>query len=122
MPRFAVLQHDSPRGVHWDFFLETGEALSSWALAQAPDTPGPIDAESLADHRLEYLDYEGPVSGGRGTVVCWDAGTYQFVRQTDRELVISLEGRRLRGTAMLSRVGDEVRRWRFAMRTTESAP
>ncbi len=122
MFRFAVLEHDSPRGLHWDFLLETGEALSTWALAQAPDTAGPIDAESLADHRLDYLDYEGPVSGGRGAVVRWDAGTYQFVRQTDRELVVSLEGERLCGTATLSRVGDEARRWRFAMSAREPAP
>ena len=121
MLRFAVLEHDSPRGLHWDFLLETGEALSTWALAQAPDTAGPIDAESLGDHRLDYLDYEGPVSGGRGAVARWDAGTYRFVRQTDRQLVVSLEGQRLRGTATLSRAGDDPRRWRFSMRATEPA-
>jgi hypothetical protein len=115
MFRFAILEHDGPRGRHWDFLLETGPALSTWALAQSPDMPGPIDAESLAEHRIEYLDYEGPVSGERGAVTRWDAGTYQFIRQTDRELAFSLDGRRLRGTATLCRVGDEPRRWRFAM-------
>ena len=116
MPRFVILEHDGPRGMHWDLLLETGPALTTWALAQSPDTPGPIDAESLADHRIEYLDYEGPVSGDRGTVRRWDAGTYEFVRQTDRELVILLEGKRLRGTAMLARLGDDdTREWRFAV-------
>ena len=115
MPRFVILEHDSPRGLHWDFLLETGPALTAWALAQSPDTPAAIDAESLADHRIEYLDYEGPVSAGRGTVRRWDAGTYQFVRQSERELVVSLEGRRLCGTATLSRPGDDTRQWQFAI-------
>jgi len=115
MPRFVILEHDGPRPRHWDFLLETGPALTTWALAQSPDEPGPIDAESLTDHRLEYLDYEGPVSGDRGTVRRWDAGTYRLVRQSERELVLLLEGRRVRGTVTLSRMGDETRQWRFEL-------
>ncbi|MBN2216331.1 MAG: hypothetical protein JW719_03040 [Pirellulales bacterium] len=115
MLRFAVLEHDGPRGLHWDFFLETGPALTTWALAQPPDAPGAIDAESLADHRIEYLDYEGPVSGGRGTVRRWDAGAYQLVRQSNRELVVALDGRRLHGMATLTRPDNNTRRWTFEM-------
>ena len=48
--------------------LEQGEKLRTWRLATPPDAAGPIDAEPLADHRVAYLDYEGPVSGGRGEV------------------------------------------------------
>ena len=36
MPRFAVLRHESPEEVHWDFLVETGAALRTWALPQAP--------------------------------------------------------------------------------------
>jgi hypothetical protein len=115
MPRFVVLEHDSPRGLHWDFLLETEPALTTWALATRPDSPGPIAAESLADHRIEYLEYEGPVSGDRGSVTRWDAGTYQYVRQSDRELVLSLEGARLQGEALLKRLEDETRQWTFEM-------
>lgn len=116
MSRFVILEHDSPRGRHWDFLLETGVALTAWALTQSPDAPGAIDADSLADHRIEYLDYEGPVSGDRGTVRRWDAGIYRLERQTERELVLALEGRRLCGTATLSRPTDDPRRWQFEMK------
>ncbi|HLA83973.1 MAG TPA: DNA polymerase ligase N-terminal domain-containing protein [Thermoguttaceae bacterium] len=115
MPRFVILEHDAPRGRHWDFLLETGPVLTCWALASVPDTPGPIEAESLADHRIEYLDYEGPVSGDRGTVTRWDAGTYQFVRQTAREIIVALAGSRLHGTATLGRAEEDTRQWRFEM-------
>jgi len=120
MLRFVILQHDGPRGLHWDLLLETGPALTAWALAQSPDTPGAIDAESLADHRIEYLDYEGPVSGQRGSVTRWDAGSYELVNQSERQLVFLLEGRRLHGTATLSRAGNDPRRWLFEIHTTRS--
>ena len=113
MPRFAVLEHDGPRGLHWDFLLETGPALTTWALDQPPDTSGVIEAESLAEHRMEYLDYEGPVSGDRGTVQQWDAGTYEYVSQTESRLVVSLAGKRLCGEATLTRLPGATRRWQF---------
>jgi hypothetical protein len=102
MPRFAVLTHDHPI-LHWDFLLEQGEKLRTWRLAQPPDAAGPIDAEALADHRLAYLDYEGPVSGDRGEVRRWDRGEYEIIESTRERLVVRLEGERLRGEASLER-------------------
>jgi hypothetical protein len=37
MSRFAILRHDSPRGLHWDLLLETGDTLATWALPQVPE-------------------------------------------------------------------------------------
>ena len=69
MPRFVVLEHDSPCGRHWDFMLEQENALATWALPQPPDT-AEMPAEPLPDHRLAYLDYEGPISAiGHGPPV-----------------------------------------------------
>ncbi len=45
------------------------------------------------DHRSSYLDYEGPVSGNRGAVSRWDAGTFQWERNTAREIVVRLDGK-----------------------------
>ncbi|HEV8000157.1 MAG TPA: DNA polymerase ligase N-terminal domain-containing protein [Planctomycetaceae bacterium] len=100
MPRFVVLTHDHPV-LHWDFMLEHDGALRTWRLMQPPDGDGPIDAEALPDHRLAYLDSEGPVSGGRGTVVRWDAGTYEIVESAVDRLVVRLAGRKLCGAASL---------------------
>jgi hypothetical protein len=101
-----VLEHDSPRGLHWDFMLEQGNALRTWALAARPDSPGAIAAEALADHRLAYLDNEGPVSGDRGTVTRWDRGDYEIERCSEVELVVILQGKRLAGRATLARLPD----------------
>jgi hypothetical protein len=102
MPRFVVLTHDHPF-LHWDLMLEQGEILRTWRLAQPPDAEGPIDAEALPDHRLAYLDYEGPVSGGRGTVERWDVGTYELVQFAADRLQVRFAGRRLSGDASIAR-------------------
>jgi DNA polymerase Ligase (LigD) len=67
MRRFAILRHDFPF-LHWDFLLETGGVAECWRLFREPCVDEPIATERLADHRLMYLDYEGPVSQGRGVV------------------------------------------------------
>ena len=114
MPRFAVLRHESPRGVHWDFLLEVGAVLRTWALPQPPTSGVEMICEALPDHRLAYLDYEGAVSGERGSVARWDRGTYRMDRQSEGELVFELSGEKLSGRGRLSRLGDESGGWRFS--------
>ena len=110
MPRFVVLTHDHPV-LHWDLMLEQGDSLRTWRLAQPPDAAGSIAAEALPDHRLAYLDYEGPVSGDRGTVERWDSGEYEVVESIADYLVVRLSGRKLVGLAALERVHGTP--WRF---------
>jgi hypothetical protein len=122
MPRFTILRHDSPGGVHWDFLLEMGPVLKTWALPHLPEPDVEMTCEALADHRLDYLDYEGPVSEQRGSVVRWDWGTYRLDRQSDRELVVELSGEKLSGRAALNRLAEPSGGWRFsfAARKTRS--
>lgn len=109
MRRYVVLIHDHPI-LHWDWMLEWEGRLRTWRLEQAPDSADRIAAEVLPDHRLAYLDYEGPISGGRGTVVQWDSGTYRG--EPDGEPVrLTVAGRRLSGTVCLE---CEAGAWTFA--------
>lgn len=116
MPRYVILRHESPgserRPVHWDFMLETGSVLKTWAVAGEPADQREIAADELADHRLAYLDYEGPISGDRGTVTRWDAGEFRFTSQSADELRVVLEGQKLSGEVILCRQQD-AQRWRF---------
>ena len=121
MPRFVVLRHESRRGLHWDLMLETGAVLATWALPEEPDAPGPMLAEVLPDHRPAYLDYEGPVSGGRGSATRWDRGTCAVSQQSDAEWIVALEGERLAGTATLRRLPDDPDRWHFSYQPRAAA-
>lgn len=115
MPRFVILRHEtpagSPRPLHWDLMLESGPALRTWALAEPPVADRAIDAEALPDHRSSYLDYEGPISGNRGTVTRWDAGKFQWERNTPREIVVRLDGRVLTGRLTLARTDETSPSW-----------
>jgi hypothetical protein len=91
--RFVILTHDHPF-VHWDLMLEAGGTLRTWRLLAEPAPDRIIGAEPLPDHRLHYLDYEGPVSSGRGTVTRWDAGHHE-TRQTPTQTIATIEGGRL---------------------------
>jgi len=114
MPRFVVLEHDSPHGVHWDLMLEDGPALATWQLGRLPQAPDSIPAHRLADHRLRYLDYEGPISGDRGTVARWDQGTYQTLKRSETEWVVRLAGQRLCCQAVLKRAAQS-EQWRLRL-------
>ncbi|MEA1950003.1 MAG: DNA polymerase ligase N-terminal domain-containing protein, partial [Planctomycetota bacterium] len=104
--RFVVLRHDSPAGPHWDFMLEFADTLRTWALQDEPTAAQTVAAHALPDHRPAYLDYEGPVSGDRGSVERFDRGTFDVVEFKDDLLVVQLAGSKLMGRAVIERVGD----------------
>lgn len=74
--RFVILEHDHPF-LHWDLLMQLGEVLKTWRLLNAVTPETWIPAETLPDHRLMYLDYEGPVGGDRGSVHRVASGWYQ---------------------------------------------
>jgi len=80
--------------------LERDGALMTWSLAElpalwrTPQNDGVIELEGarLPEHRLAYLDYEGPVSGDRGQVKRVDRGDYAIVEETAEWLHVRLAG------------------------------
>jgi hypothetical protein len=100
MRRYVILEHDHPNR-HWDLMIEDNGALKTWRLARPPHANTPVEAEPIPDHRLAYLDYEGPVSGGRGHVVRWDAGHVVVLRITGDTWETHVAGQRLDGTLHL---------------------
>lgn len=104
MPRYVILEHDHPSW-HLDFMLEMPSALRTWRLHGTPSLGVKIRAEPIGDHRLAYLDYEGPVSGGRGSVKRWDAGDYELVSESPEIVVVDLKGMNLMGRAVIEKRG-----------------
>jgi DNA polymerase Ligase (LigD) len=115
MGRYVILRHECPAeykpGVHWDLMLEAGDALRTWALAVEPAPGIVIAANELPDHRLEYLDNEGPISGDRGTVYRWDAGRFELLSESPRELLVQFAGVRLSANASLMRAAENSKSW-----------
>ena len=102
MPRFVILEHDHPVP-HLDIMIERDGKLHTWRGPIELQSGAPFSAEALGDHRLDYLDYEGPVSGGRGSVVRRDAGAFEWVIDAPDRVIVALAGRRYRGRLELQR-------------------
>lgn len=100
MPRFVILEHDYPI-LHWDFMLEFGSILRTWRLNSNPREGSEVRAEAIGDHRRTYLDYEGPVSGGRGSVIRWDAGEFVVEEVNSKRVEVVLRGARCSGRVKL---------------------
>jgi hypothetical protein len=110
MPRFVILEHDHPV-LHWDLMLECNGILRTWRLAVPPEGEQEILAEASFDHRLYFLEYEGPISNNRGQVTRWDAGIYELQEESAARLTIRFDGSRLVGRALLERRGEA--EWMF---------
>jgi DNA ligase D-like protein (predicted 3'-phosphoesterase) len=100
VPRFVVQEHNASH-LHWDFRLEMDGVLKSWAVPKGPPEEGGVKrlAVEVADHPLDYIDFHGVIAEGygAGTVEIWDSGTYEFLKQEEKVLVIDMHGTRMRG-------------------------
>jgi hypothetical protein len=90
--RYVVLHHTGVPEEHFDLMFETapGSSLATWRSAVWPVVT--VTAERLADHRREFLEYEGPVSGDRGQVRRVAAGEFHVEATTDGQRQFVLDG------------------------------
>ncbi len=127
-PIFVVQRHDARR-LHYDFRLERGGALASWAVPKGvPLEPGEQHlAVHVEDHPLEYATFEGEIPAGQygaGQVEIWDRGSYELVEEKKNGgLTVRLHGERLRGIWALvpAKLSGDPKNWLLIRKRDQSA-
>jgi len=109
-----VQRHDARR-LHYDFRLELGGVLRSWATPKGPslDPTQRRLAVETEDHPLDYGDFEGVIPEkhyGAGEVLLWDRGTWSTDEADPAaalehgKLKFRLDGEKLHGAWTLVRM------------------
>jgi len=125
---FVVQKHDASH-LHYDFRLEIGGVLASWAIPKGPSmsTEDRRLAMRTEDHPIEYADFEGIIPEGHygaGTVMVWDTGTFEIDEDSSAgeqlaqgKLKFVLYGQKLQGGFALIR--SDAKRWFLIKRKDE---
>jgi len=116
-----VIQKHNARRIHFDFRLEHGGVLKSWAVPKglSDDPRDKRLAISTEDHPVAYAEFSGEIPEGEygaGTVELWDKGRFVNITIKDAKVqplneamekghfVIYLKGARLNGTYAFTRL------------------
>jgi bifunctional non-homologous end joining protein LigD len=111
-----VIQEHHATALHWDFRLERGGVLVSWAVPKGLPTDPTTNhlAVHTEDHPMSYAGFAGEIPAGEyggGGVTIWDRGTYDCEKWTDREVKVVLHGERVSGRYVLFKTGQRDRDW-----------
>jgi bifunctional non-homologous end joining protein LigD len=107
-----VVQEHAATAHHFDFRLEVGGVMRSWAIPKGPSLDPAVKrlAVEVVDHAMAHNAFEGTLEGGG--VIVWDQGTYEqggrvaWPEALARgHAVFVLHGEKLRGGFALQRTG-----------------
>ncbi|MES1215204.1 MAG: DNA ligase D [Bacteroidota bacterium] len=127
--RFVVQRHNASH-LHYDFRLELGGVLKSWAVPKGPSL-NPSQkrlAVMVEDHPVDYIGFKGIIPKGNygaGNVEIWDKGNFEAVNAKHEaiserqaleaikkgEIKFRLDGKKLKGEFVLVKLKNDEKNW-----------
>lgn len=137
--RFVMQRHNASH-LHYDFRLELGGVLKSWAVPKGPSL-NPSQkrlAVMVEDHPVSYINFKGIIPKGNygaGKVEIWDNGTFTAIDKNHKplsetkalqslkkgELKFSLAGKKLKGEFVLVQIKNDPKNWLLIKHKDEGA-
>ncbi len=113
MKKFVIQKHTKGPETHWDLMLQVADVLQTYRLDLPPEkiTDQPVTAIRIIDHPLKFLEYQGPVNKGKGSVQIADTGTYHVLKTEPQSQSLEINGKVLKGHYCLTRLEND--RWKF---------
>jgi bifunctional non-homologous end joining protein LigD len=127
--RFVVQRHEASH-LHYDFRLELGGVLKSWAVPKGPSLNPSTKrlAVMVEDHPVSYIGFKGIIPKGNygaGKVEIWDNGNFEPIDAKHQpisekaalaainkgELKFSVSGKKLKGEFVLVRLKNDEKNW-----------
>lgn len=107
--RFVIQRHTRPDDVHLDLMIEKDGALKTWRLNGTVDyiAGNSQNAQSIFDHELRFLTYNGPVNKGTGSVTIADSGVCQITEWNDEHIEGRFEGKIVNDHFVLRQIDDK---------------
>lgn len=118
--RFVIHEHHASH-LHFDFRLELGGVLKSWAIPKGVSM-NPAEkrlAVAVPDHAVSYIDFVGTIregSYGAGKVFIWDNGEFETTDDaldnlSKGKLIFTLFGTQLLGEFTLVNMKKQPKNW-----------
>ncbi len=117
---YIIQKHDASH-LHYDFRLQIGDVLKSWAVPKGPSLDPNVKrlAVHVEDHPLSYGSFEGIIPQGEyggGTVMLWDKGTWQTENSLEKayqkgHMIFTLRGKKLKGEWQLIQIKKDPKNW-----------
>lgn len=123
LPIFVIQKH-SARALHYDFRLQIGGVLKSWAVPKGPSKNPSVRrlAMMTEDHPVAYAKFAGTIPKGNygaGKVEIWDHGAFRPLKKakfnsrdvSSGQLEFELKGKKLSGNWVLFSIGKDKKAW-----------
>ena len=110
--RFIIHDHIT-KDRHYDLMIETGDdLLITWRIMPADlemlIKGNEVKISRILDHEKYFLDFEGDLSSGKGSVSIYDQGNSRIIKNLTDTFVFELSGQIFQGRIELFQVKNEL--------------